>query len=298
MVEKRRRASISNYSVFERGMRLQAEYEGVYYAAEVVTVSTAPRRSKAPVKVHFLGYPESDDLWLSGNQLRSKAAVKTGKDKGLSNQSAEGGLSGLTSMKTAFREVSNGSAEAGLPSLSLMKNAYSEGKKTQLCSTGRCACFQYKHRMPWKSWRSKHPDESKRGRQFTEWIEFTHEDNHENITGLTQGVLRLQPYGSLPVHYHPEPYAETYYFIRGNGHVRLSKGLMTDPPQSEEELEMVPIEPGLHVEIPAATIHGMDAGSEGAEFIWTFACSKWTDIPYIYIDPHLSPRNVKPQARS
>ena len=59
-------------------------------------------------------------------------------------------------------------------------------------------------------------------------------------------------------------------------------------------IENVAIEPGLHVEIPAKVLHGIDAGSEGVEFIWTFGnAARWTDIPYIYKDTALPNRNVK-----
>ena len=58
------------------------------------------------------------------------------------------------------------------------------------------------------------------------------------------------------------------------------------------ELDKVPIEPGLHVDIPAMHLHGIDAGSEGCEFVWTFAANHWGDIPYIYLDEQLPPRNV------
>jgi hypothetical protein len=61
-----------DYSGLEKGMRLQAEYEGVYYAAEVVTVSNANAKAKAPVKVQFVGY-EGMSEWLGGDKIRSKA---------------------------------------------------------------------------------------------------------------------------------------------------------------------------------------------------------------------------------
>jgi len=62
-----------DYSELKEGLRVQAEADGQYYAAEVVTVSTSKNRAKAPVKVHFKGYDDSEDRWVSGEQLRSKA---------------------------------------------------------------------------------------------------------------------------------------------------------------------------------------------------------------------------------
>eukprot|EP00931_Biecheleriopsis_adriatica_P064936 TRINITY_DN3958_c0_g1_i1.p1 TRINITY_DN3958_c0_g1~~TRINITY_DN3958_c0_g1_i1.p1 ORF type:complete len:344 (+),score=98.92 TRINITY_DN3958_c0_g1_i1:74-1033(+) len=63
-----------DYSELEKGIKLQAQSEdGVWYAAEVVTVAKSKSRAKAPVKVHFVGYEKSYDEWLSGDKLRSKA---------------------------------------------------------------------------------------------------------------------------------------------------------------------------------------------------------------------------------
>jgi hypothetical protein len=61
-----------------KGTRLQAEGpDGIMYAAEVVTVSTAKARAKAPVKVHFMGHEDVYDLWLPYSKLQSKH-VKAG----------------------------------------------------------------------------------------------------------------------------------------------------------------------------------------------------------------------------
>jgi len=69
-------APAADYSGLTPGMRLQAESGGVYYAAEVVAVSEAKKRSKAPVKVHFAGYGAEDDEWLGADRLKSKALKK------------------------------------------------------------------------------------------------------------------------------------------------------------------------------------------------------------------------------
>jgi len=61
-----------DYSGLEKGMKCQAESDGTYYAAEVVQVSKAKNRTKAPVKVSFRGY-EGYDEWVGGDRLRSKA---------------------------------------------------------------------------------------------------------------------------------------------------------------------------------------------------------------------------------
>lgn len=64
---------MADYSALTPGMKLQAESEGRYYSAEVLLVSTAAKRSKAPVKVHFIGYGEDYDEWMGASRLRSKA---------------------------------------------------------------------------------------------------------------------------------------------------------------------------------------------------------------------------------
>jgi len=65
-----------DYSELKEGMRVQAESEGSYYAAEVKVVSTSKNRSKAPVKISFKGYDSAYDEWVSGDRLRSKAIKK------------------------------------------------------------------------------------------------------------------------------------------------------------------------------------------------------------------------------
>jgi biotin carboxyl carrier protein len=71
-------SKVYDYSGLEKGMRVQAETGGTFYAAEVVTVSTAKAKAKAPVKVSFVGYTSASDVWVGGDKLRSKA-LKTSK---------------------------------------------------------------------------------------------------------------------------------------------------------------------------------------------------------------------------
>jgi len=72
---------VYDYSGLEEGMKCQAEADGSYYAAEIVTVSTSKNRSKAPVKVSFKGYDKDSDTWVSGDQLRSKALKTVAPEK-------------------------------------------------------------------------------------------------------------------------------------------------------------------------------------------------------------------------
>jgi len=76
-------------SALEVGDKLRAAYpaDGLFYAAEVLAVSESQKRSKAPVKVHFIGYGTEDDVWVSLDALKSKklkgvaAAQPKGKAK-------------------------------------------------------------------------------------------------------------------------------------------------------------------------------------------------------------------------
>jgi hypothetical protein len=74
MAPKTKRATpkVYDYSGLEKGMKCQAESDGAYYAAEIVQVSTAKNRTKAPVKVSYKGYDGYDE-WLGGDRLRCKA---------------------------------------------------------------------------------------------------------------------------------------------------------------------------------------------------------------------------------
>merc|ERR1719210_220976 len=51
---KARASKVFDYSGLQKGLRLQAEADGQWFAAEVVSVQ--PRRSAAPVKIHWIGY--------------------------------------------------------------------------------------------------------------------------------------------------------------------------------------------------------------------------------------------------
>ncbi|CAJ1381619.1 unnamed protein product [Effrenium voratum] len=131
----------------------------------------------------------------------------------------------------------------------------------------------------WNLWTSG------RERQQLEWQELTLPPGDDgSVTGLTGGLLRLGPNKELPTHYHPESFGETYYFTRGNGHVKLGE-------YTRHEVRHA-ISPGLHVNIPARMLHGIESGSEGCEFLWMFPATRWKDIPYLYVDPAVPQRNV------
>jgi len=81
MPGKKAPSKIYDYSGLQVGATLRAEYDGVYYAAEVLAVSESSKRQKAPVKVHFKGWDSSHDMWLAGDQLRSKGITSTSAPK-------------------------------------------------------------------------------------------------------------------------------------------------------------------------------------------------------------------------
>ncbi|CAE7028825.1 SPAC4G8.04 [Symbiodinium sp. CCMP2592] len=58
------------------GLKLHAMYreDGQYYPASIVII--IPKKKKAPVKVHYHGYPKQDDAWVTLNMLKSKALPK------------------------------------------------------------------------------------------------------------------------------------------------------------------------------------------------------------------------------
>jgi len=59
------------------GTELTAQFtDGEWYKATVVAVSKSDKRAKKPVKVHFLGYDESEDTWVGIDGLRSKLLKK------------------------------------------------------------------------------------------------------------------------------------------------------------------------------------------------------------------------------
>jgi predicted NBD/HSP70 family sugar kinase len=90
---KAKPAKVFDYSELEKGSRVQAEADGKYYAAEVVTVAKNKAKSAAPVKIHWVGYTAASDEWVGGDRLRSKllktvSAAEAGKKTGTIPQAA------------------------------------------------------------------------------------------------------------------------------------------------------------------------------------------------------------------
>ena len=64
------------------GAKCHAKFsDGEFYVAEVVEWSTAKKRAKAPVKVHYLGYGADQDAWVTKEDIRSKQLEKAPKEK-------------------------------------------------------------------------------------------------------------------------------------------------------------------------------------------------------------------------
>jgi len=63
------KAKVYDYSGIEKGMRIQVEDNGTWYACDVVAVKA---KGTARVKVSYKGYDGYDE-WISGDRIRSKA---------------------------------------------------------------------------------------------------------------------------------------------------------------------------------------------------------------------------------
>merc|ERR1712048_1346581 len=61
---------MADYSGLSKGMRLQVESGGTWYAAEVLQVK---KGGKAPVKVQFVGYGAEYAEFVGADRIRSKA---------------------------------------------------------------------------------------------------------------------------------------------------------------------------------------------------------------------------------
>lgn len=72
--------SINLYDL-EKGLKLQAQSvdDNAWYAAEVVMTSTSKKRTKAPVKIHYLDYTSESDEWVAIHRLRSNALKAIGR---------------------------------------------------------------------------------------------------------------------------------------------------------------------------------------------------------------------------
>jgi pimeloyl-ACP methyl ester carboxylesterase len=100
-----------DYSALEKGMRLQAEADGKWWAAEVVAVSKK-RGSKTPVKVNYVGYASGSDEWLGADRLRSKALTTKGSKE--ETDAAKSGLSrGLVSTPFGHIHYTDNGARGG-----------------------------------------------------------------------------------------------------------------------------------------------------------------------------------------
>lgn len=69
-------AARANLDDLAEGMKLQAHFDGTLYKAKVLTVSTAKRRARAPVKVQWLGYGKEWDSWVPLTKLVLPAGGK------------------------------------------------------------------------------------------------------------------------------------------------------------------------------------------------------------------------------
>jgi len=109
----------ADYSGLTKGLRIQAKADDAkYYAAEVVSVSKN-KSSKAPVKVHWVGYTAASDEWVGPDQIRSKA-LKFETPKAKAKAKAKG----------------KGKAKKGAPKEPLTKATCDVGPKGKPCGGG------------------------------------------------------------------------------------------------------------------------------------------------------------------
>jgi glutamine synthetase len=78
---------MADYSGLSKGMKLQVESGGTYYAAEVMQVK---KGGKAPVKVRFVGYDAQYDEFVGADRIKSKAVKAAAKDAPKAKESGGG----------------------------------------------------------------------------------------------------------------------------------------------------------------------------------------------------------------
>lgn len=128
------------------GMRVHAESGGVKYAAEVVEVSTAPKRLAKPVKVHFMGYTEASDEWVSADRLSSKALrqvvfagaeAKAKGDKKATKQGKKGRIFSLADQVARFARAKEEKNERYLNISSVYDGSYLKGQRVLLVGSNK-----------------------------------------------------------------------------------------------------------------------------------------------------------------
>lgn len=117
-------------------MKVQAESEGTYYAAEVVSVKA--KGGKAPIKVHFVGYTAASDEWVGGDRLRSKAlqvkkedAAKTSKDSSTKRTTS------LADQVARFERAKKEENKRYLDIASVFDGSYLSGKRVLVVGASR-----------------------------------------------------------------------------------------------------------------------------------------------------------------
>eukprot|EP00913_Durusdinium_trenchii_P004770 g4430.t1 len=146
-------------------MRLQAEADGKYWAAEVVAVSQ--KRKDAPVKVTFIGYDKQYDEWLGAERLRSKVIVPMSKERTVRRRptpSWDGGKAAFGAvMPPAARKLLltkpkvKAPLDPGFSPLILAKQKYMEAAKDGVFCNGFRLCLlvaDCKDKLTWALVRS------------------------------------------------------------------------------------------------------------------------------------------------
>eukprot|EP00928_Gymnodinium_smaydae_P086628 TRINITY_DN7094_c0_g1_i5.p1 TRINITY_DN7094_c0_g1~~TRINITY_DN7094_c0_g1_i5.p1 ORF type:complete len:926 (+),score=205.98 TRINITY_DN7094_c0_g1_i5:56-2779(+) len=92
-----------DYSELQKGTRVQVKAaDGVWYAADVVTVSTKKGKD-APVKINYCGYTHDSDEWVGADRLRSKHVHEKSNKKG-AKEGKKGKSGGATKIMYTYTD--------------------------------------------------------------------------------------------------------------------------------------------------------------------------------------------------
>jgi len=195
-------AKVYDYTGLKEGITCQAESEGVYYAAEIVTVSDAKKRAKAPVKVHFKGWEAQYDEWVGGDRLRSKAMTVTTEAPKTKGDAKDGGKKerprnySLPDQIARFARAKEEKNERYLDISSVYKGENMKGKKVLVIGASKGLGLELIKRLTADGAEAiatcrKLTDDLKAAgaKQIIENVEVTSEDSLKKMAGAVTGPL-------------------------------------------------------------------------------------------------------------
>ncbi len=100
------------------------------------------------------------------------------------------------------------------------------------------------------------------------WQTLFGRDDHD--APMTLGYATFPSHGVLHLHHHDD--AEFYYCTRGSGLVTIDD-------------QLIELAPNMAVMIPGGSIHGVQAGPDGLEFLYGFANQpKFSNVNYQFLE--------------